>query len=88
MADDLIPMGDSTSHRNFGPRSTKKAAFRLVEPLEGRLVLSTSLGGWSWRRATEVALVVCLAMSGSIALPLAFQGAALVLSRMVRLFLG
>jgi hypothetical protein len=87
MADDLNPMGDAASHRNRGPRSTRKSTFRLAEPLEGRPVLSTSLAGWSWQRATEVAVVVCLSIIGSIALPLAIQGAAWIFPRMIRLFL-
>lgn len=72
---------------NLRVRSARKATFWLVEPPEGRPVVSTSLGGWSWQRATEVVVVVWLGMIGSIALPLVFQGAAWVLPRIVRLIL-
>ena len=48
-----------------------------VEVSEGeRMVLSTDLHGWSWRRARAVLGTVGLALVASVALPASLQGLA------------
>jgi hypothetical protein len=64
------------------------AAFRRIDPDEGRPVLTAGFEGWTWPRAGQVGALVGLALLATLALPMGILGAAWVLRGLLTLLVG
>jgi hypothetical protein len=74
--------------RDLADHLARLDAFRPVEILRERPVLSAGLDGWSWPGALRVAALVGLAVAGTIALPMGLVGIAWALGAVARILMG